>query len=123
VATFLSQASDETVSEAIESDPDMSFITSKAIESVKQVARLDKTSMDRFQAAKINRLLTKINRRTSTTSDNQTYEAVDRVAAAVVDTDDHPAEFADDALTALREFAAERGYDDVASGGFDQFDT
>lgn len=121
VATFLSQADSDTVSESIESDPDMAFIYSKVAEMLREVARLDKTSMDRFQAAKINRLVTKLRRRLPTTTDSPTSNAIDDVAEAVVVGDDHPANHTDDALAAIQDLAAERGYDDVATSGLNEF--
>lgn len=123
VATFLSQADEDTTAESIESEPDMAFIFSKVGEALREVSRLDKTSMDRFQAAKINRLITRMGRRLPITADSTAADAVTRVAEAVTDTDGHPAEFTDDALAAVKNLAARKGYNDVASGGFDSFET
>jgi histone H3/H4 len=90
---------------------------------LQEVAQLDKTSMDRFQAATIRRMLRKARNQLQMPdlSDDAAYDAIDRVAEAVTDSDGHPANHTDDALDALKALADERGYEDVASSDIGRF--
>jgi hypothetical protein len=127
VESLLEQMGSEITSEGISSDPDLGFILSKIDEQLRTVARLDKQSMGRFKSASIRNSLRSarvtIPRRFDVGSDTAVGNAIERVKESIVSGDDHPANHTDDALDALREFAAERGFEDVASGGFDTFET
>lgn len=125
VESLLEQMGSEITSEGISSDPDLGFILSKIDEQLRTVARLDKQSMGRFKSASIRNSLRSarvtITRRFDVGRDTTVGNAIERVKESIVSGDDHPANHTDGALDALREFAAEREFEDVASGGFDSF--
>lgn len=125
VEVFLDQADSELTSESIEMESDKEFMLSKMIEMIDRVGRLDKTQSDRFKIAKIERIITDV-RRTLDRSFEGTMrfgsDEVDRVAEAVVDEDDHPAEFTDDAIDAIKRVAELNGFENIATDNVRDFE-
>lgn len=116
VETRVSQAVTDLRREGRESDPDPEFMLAKLAEMLQTTARLDKPSMDRFEAATIQQKLRAARGTLSTQFDalqSPAYERFTDVIDAVADQDTHPAEVVDAALDTLESLAGD------FVGGFD----